>query len=147
MREDRQYVLRAALATVLFGIGLVVSALNTMGVGPVVSPGNMTPKIVFAFVILAIGRWGQLQLRRVANREQYFRSPSRATRERGLIWGFWTIVIAGNFVASRFPGGISSAALLLLGMYTIWVGTAEALNREVPLAESPADGGWTQRMG
>ncbi len=146
MREDRQYVLRAALAAVVFGIGLVVSALNTMGVGPTTSPGNMTPKIVFAIVMLSIGRWGQLQLKRVANRELYFRSPSRATRERCLLWGFWTIVIAGNFLASRLPGGISSAALLLLGVHTIWLGTVEALKRDVCHAE-PEDDRWTQRVG
>lgn len=145
MHEDRQYVRRAALAVVVFGIGLVVSALDTMRVGSTTTSGNMTPKIIFAFVLIAIGRWGQLQLRRVTNPGQYFRSPSPATRERCLLWGFWTIVIAGNFLASRLPGGISAAALLLLGIYTIWSGTVEALNRGAPRAE-PQDDRMAQRV-
>ncbi|HEY0928795.1 MAG TPA: hypothetical protein VGE27_02650 [Gemmatimonas sp.] len=127
MHKERRYVRRTAIATVLFGLGLMVSALHSMGIGYVVPDGNLTPRIVFVVAMLAIGRWAQLQWRHVAQRELFFRTPSQATRQKCLIGGFWILLFAGNLIAEHMPGGISAAALMALGVYTIWVGAAEAL--------------------
>lgn len=148
-QEHRQTVLRAAAGFVLFGIVVLGCALNSMRYGSEPFDGNLTPALIALTLLLVVGGWGRRQLRQLRqlpDGERYLRTPSWATREKCLLWGFWVIVFAGDVLAERFPGGISTLAVLVLGLYVIWAGVAVALHLREP-QQSPDDGGLAQRVG
>ena len=118
------YVSRAAIATVGVGIGLTLSAIHALRIIPGTPNGDLVVPGILLLLTIAVGVWGQSQLRRAAELPSAVAAPSlRARRGRLLTRALWVVVLVGNPLAV-FQGKIAGVALLAFGLYAIWHGAS-----------------------